>query len=69
MILSKFEASIDGNIIETQIMEKEQAYVVYEDAVAGGNVAILAERSKKKEETLTLKLGNLGPGQEATLKL
>lgn len=43
---------------------------MYEDAVAGGNTAVLAERSnKKKEETLTLKLGNLGPGQEATLKL
>ena len=30
----------------------------------------MAERSKKKkEETLTLKLGNLPPGQEATLRL
>ena len=36
--------------------------------MAGGNVAVIAKR-KKKEETLSLKLGNLGPGQEATLKL
>ena len=69
-LLSKFEASIDGREIETQIMEKEKADVVYDDAIAGGNAAVLAKRSaKKKEETLTLKLGNLNPGAEATLKL
>ena len=28
----------------------------------------MAERSKKKEETMTIKLGNLLPGQNATLK-
>ena len=41
---------------------------IYDDAVAGGNAAVIATR-KKKEETLSLKLGNLGPGQEATPKL
>ena len=69
-LLSKFEAEIDGKRIQTQIKEKNRAREEYEDAVAGGNTAVMAERSKKKkEETLTLKLGNLLPGQEATLRL
>ena len=42
MILSKFEASIDGNHIETKIKEKEQAQEIYEDAIAAGNTAVLA---------------------------
>ena len=67
-ILAKFEASIDGKTIMTNVKEKEQAKEIYDDAVAGGNVAVIAKR-KKKEETLSLKLGNLAPGQEATLKL
>ena len=54
----------------TKIKEKEQAKEEYDDAVAGGNTAVMAERSKKKkEETLTLKLGSLPAGQEATLRL
>ena len=67
-ILAEFEASIDGRTIRTNVKEKEQAEEIYDDAVAGGNTAVIAKR-RKKEETLSLKLGNLGPGQEATLKL
>ena len=67
-ILTEFEASIDGNTIKTSVMQKWGAEEIYDDAVAGGNAAVIATR-KKKEETLSLKLGNLGPGQEATLKV
>ena len=37
--------------------------------MARGNVAVIAKQQKKKDKTLSLILGNLGPGQEATLKL
>ena len=40
---------------------------MYEDSIARGNAAIIAEENKK-EELLTIKLGNLLPGQMATLK-
>ena len=54
----------------TKIKDKERAREEYDDAVASGNTAVMAERSKKKkEETLTLKLGSLPPGQEATLRI
>ena len=42
---------------------------MYDDAMARGNAAVIAKQSKKKDKTLSLILGNLGPGQEATLKL
>ena len=67
-MLAKFEAVIDDRVIETKVMKKEKAQERYEDAIASGNAAVLAERTKK-QETMTIKLGNLLPGQEATLKL
>ena len=66
-VLAKFEASIDNRIIVTKIKDKESAKEQYDDAVASGNTAVIAER-KKKDEVMTVKLGNLMPGQSATLK-
>ena len=42
-------------------MEKEKAQEKFEDAVASGKAAVMAER-KKKDELMTVKLGNLLPG-------
>ena len=67
-ILSKFEAVIGGKTVHTKVTEKEAAKEAYDDAMAGGKAAVMAERSSKKEETMTVKLGNLLPGQDATLK-
>ena len=57
-VLAKFEAIIDDKVVQTKIMEKEAAQERYEDAVASGNTAVFAER-KKKDEAMTVKLGNL----------
>ena len=61
-MLCKFEASINDKIIVTKVTSKEAAKEKYEDAMASGKAAILAERSYKKDEILTVKLGNLLPG-------
>ena len=60
-LLAKFEAIIDGKVVFTKVTEKEKAKEQYDDAVASGNTAVLAERPKKKEETMMVKLGNLLP--------
>ena len=60
-LLAKFEAVIDDKVIETKIMEKEKAKEKYGDAIASGNAAVMAERTKKKDETMTIRLGNLLP--------
>ena len=67
-VLADFDAKIDDRVIQTKVKDKEEAKEDYEDAVAGGNAAVIAERSKKKEEVMTIKLGNLLPGQTASLK-
>ena len=48
-VLIKFEAQIDNKTIETKVEAKEKAKEKYEDAVASGNAAVLAELSKKQE--------------------
>ena len=42
-VLAKFEASIDGRIIETKIQDEESARNKYEDAIASGKAAVFAE--------------------------
>ena len=53
--------------MQTKIQEIEQARERYDDAIAGGKAAVIGER-KKQDEVMTVKLGNLLPGQKATLK-
>ena len=60
-VLAKFEATIDDRTIYTKVAEKGSAREKYDDAIAGGKAAILAER-KSKDEVLIVKLGNLLPG-------
>ena len=55
-------------MVVTRIIKKEKAQEKYEDAVAGGDAAIMAE-TISKEKTLVIKLGNLLPEQSATLKI
>ena len=50
------------------MIEKETAREKYDDAIAGGKAAVIAERSDTKHEKIMVKLGNLLPGQTATLK-
>ena len=69
MIVGKLEAEIDGKKIEAVVKDKENAREKFDDAVAAGNTAVLAERSTEKKEVLTIKLGNLPPQQDALLKL
>ena len=65
-LVSRLVAQIDDRVIEAKVKEKEEAKQQYSDAVASGNTAVYAERSKvKSEEAITLLLGNLLPHQTA----
>ena len=69
-VVSKLIAQIDDKIIEATIKEKEEAKQTYNDAIASGSTAVYAERdSTKKEESITLLLGNLLPGQTARIDI
>lgn len=67
--MTRLRALIGDKIVEAAIKEKEEAKEKYDDAIAAGNTAILAEESEKKHNAITLKLGNLLPGQTAVLTL
>ena len=59
-LVSRLVAHIDDKTVEAKIKEKEEAKQQYSDAVASGNTAVYAQRSKvKNEEAITLVLGNL----------
>jgi len=49
-------------LIEANIKEKEEAKEKFDDAIAAGHTAVMAEKSEKKKDSMTLKLGNLLPG-------
>lgn len=60
-VLSKLTATIGGKTVVAKVQAKEEAKERYDDAVAAGNSAVLAERQSEKSESMTIKLGNLAP--------
>lgn len=67
--VTKLSAQIGDKLIEAQIKEKEEAKEKYDDAMAAGNTAILGTQDEKKKDSMTLRLGNLLPGQTAVLSM
>ena len=60
-------AVIDGRKIAAQVREKEEARARYDDAIASGFSAALAE--EKSGDVFSIALGNLPPGKEAQIQL
>jgi len=60
--VTKLCAQIGDKLIEANIKEKEEAKEKFDDAIAAGHTAVMAEKSEKKKDSMTLKLGNLLPG-------
>ena len=60
-------ATIDGRKVRAEIREKEEARATYDDAIAGGQSAALAE--EKSGDIFSVSLGNLPPSKEAQIQL
>ena len=60
-------ATIDGRKIKADIREKEEARATYDDAIASGQSAALAE--EKSGDIFSVSLGNLPPRKEAQIQL
>ena len=60
-------ALIDGRKIKADVREKEEARAQYDDAIASGRSAALAE--EKSGDIFSVALGNLPPGKEAQIQL
>ena len=61
------EAVIDGRKVKAVIREKEEARQMYDDAIASGHSAALAE--EKTGDIFSISLGNLPPHKDAELHL
>ena len=62
-LVSSLKIYLDGKVIETLVLEKEEAEQVYEEIKADGNLGVYVERSDG-QKIMSLKIGNLLPGQE-----
>jgi len=58
---------IGDKTIEANIMEKEKAQDKYDNAVSSGNQAAMMKEAKG--EFLELQIGNIKPGQTATIEI
>ena len=60
-IFSSLECRIDDKVCKGIVKTKKAALEEYNDAIAQGKAAVLAERSVAGSETMKIKLGNLLP--------
>jgi len=66
--LGRLTIEINDDIIEGKILKKEKAQEKYEDAIASGHTAVMAEEEKDEPDMVNLKVGNLLAGQEAVVR-
>lgn len=67
-VVNSVRATVGERSVEAVIQNKEEAKEKYDDAVASGKAAVYVER-RQKQQALTLQLGNLLPGQQATVEI
>ena len=64
--LSKFEVSMDDQIILSKVMPKEKAEEKYNDAIASGNVGVISSY-QEKQNVYSVNIGNLKPKKQIKL--
>ncbi|XP_054883865.1 von Willebrand factor A domain-containing protein 5A-like [Poeciliopsis prolifica] len=64
-----FSAQIGETHIEAEVMDRQQARQVYEDAVSSGQKVFELEESEQSPDIFSLTVGNLPPGESASIRL
>ncbi|XP_069496721.1 von Willebrand factor A domain-containing protein 5A-like [Ambystoma mexicanum] len=64
-----FEATVEGKTIVAEIQEKKQAQETYDEAISQGQEAFLLEEDSSSGDIFSCSVGNLPPGQEASITL
>jgi len=62
-----FRIETDGRVLEGEVQEREEAFGTYDDAQLDGHGAYLLDQ--ERPNAFTARVGNLKPGQEATVEL
>ena len=68
-VVSSLTFSIGDRQVQGKVQEKERAKERYEDAIAGGNAAILMEESEKDKDLLKMTIGGVQTGQEVVVRV
>ena len=58
---------INDTVIEAKVLEQKEAKEKYDDAISGGNAAVMLR--EESEEVLQLDIGNIMPGQKVEVKI
>ena len=57
----------DGRVVEAELQERESARQVYDDAIAAGQRASIAE--EERPDVFTMRVGNIVPGERVRIAL
>jgi Ca-activated chloride channel homolog len=63
----RFRMQVAGRVVEGQLKERGQARAAYDQAIQAGQRAAIAEEDRPN--VFSLRVGNLMPGEEATVRL
>lgn len=62
-----FEALVDGRVIAGKVLEREEAFNLYDEAISAGHGAYLLD--EERPDVFTASIGNLPPGKEVVVRL
>ena len=65
--VTRFRLDVAGRVVEGQLQERGQARAAYNQAIAQGHRAAIAE--EERSNVFTLRVGNIPPGESARVRL
>lgn len=68
-VVSRVFFEIGDRTVEGRVAPKEKALEKYEDAIAGGDAAMMVEESEKDKDLLKMTIGGIHPAQEVKVRV
>lgn len=65
--VTRMKMTADGRVVEAELREREAARQVYDDAIASGRRASIAE--EERADVFTMRVGNILPGERVSVAL
>ncbi|CDW82813.1 UNKNOWN [Stylonychia lemnae] len=69
VVVSRLVIEMDDRVIEGKIIEKEKAQEKYDDAIAGGNAAVLVKEKDQNKDLLQMTIGGINSQQEVKVNI
>ena len=69
MVLGSLTIELGDRVVKGKVFEKEKAQEKYDDAIAGGNAAVLVKEKEDKKDLIQMTIGGINPEQEVKVIL